>query len=163
MLEAKEKQIGEHRYEVTQLAFGDGRRMLLRLAKVLGPSLREIERAASAAGGSLDAADALPAIASLVDRLTDEDLDHAEEVFGKTTRVKVHGAGEWKPLSAVKELVWGGRYQDFLAWLGFAVEVNFAGFFAGAFASVRAASPAAAEAKSPSTSPPTSTGSSGVS
>lgn len=172
-IETRERTIGEHRFIVHQLGFKEGRATLLRIGKVLGPTIAAALAKLESRGGEKQVTglgDVLDldlgtlggaiggAITTLFEHLTESELDHVTTVFAKKTFVG-GDTGKSVPLDTVIELLFAGRYDDYLRWLSFCVEVNYGGFF-GVAAKLGAALERRAEmvTSSASTSPNTSTG-----
>lgn len=140
-IEPKTKSIGTSDYTVEPHGAIKGRALLLRLVKVVGPSLTAVSQ------------DSIPdAIKSLLGGLTEEDLTFFCEEFSKKTMVTVDG-GELQ-LSKIFDVHFQDNYLDMVQWLAFCVEANFSSFFRGAGALVsKAAASAVAKAGSKSASP----------
>lgn len=137
-LEKQTKQIGEFSYEVTTLGAKLADRMLLKLAKSVGPVFL------AAAGSSALGADAFSA-------LSEDDYDWVVEKLARSTDVQI---GDKAPsLWPVYDLHFAGKPIEKLEWLKFAVEVNFGPFFHALMARVAAKKgEGGAKTASPSTS-----------
>jgi len=145
---SESKQIGKHRYTVTQLDAVRGSKAALRLAKVVGPAL-------SAYSGE-DAES--KAISALLSNLEEKDFDYLRETLSSATTVAGGKYGEREPaLDDVFAVHFAGNYGEMIGWLAFAVKVNFASFFSGVGELLSALGSA-----SPSTTTQGSTGSSGA-
>jgi hypothetical protein len=170
MLQTKEKTIGEHRYQVTQLSAPEGRRLLVRLYKVLGPSLGAITKGLDGVDGKAVKLEELrlefvgEALRELAMHLNEDDLEHLCEVMGKQTMVHL-GGDKWVPLQDVSALHFAGRYDEMFKWIAFALETNYAGFFKGTATLGGLASKLGGQVPRPSESrsPDTLSGSSGAS
>ncbi len=144
------KTIGAFRYKVTQLDAHRGRRAFMRLTKLIGPAMVQLQ-----SSGKLD--DKIEkAITQLVDRLGEDDVDYFCDLFASMTSVS---GGDLKAnaepqLDAIFSVHFAGRYLEMLQWLIFSMKVNFASFFGGWAALL-------APALSASDSPKEPTGSSG--
>jgi hypothetical protein len=113
MRETKEKTIGVHTYRVTQLGALTGRKVFARMLKTLGPL--------ASSGG----ADLSKAVGNL-----EEDFEYLCDTFAKTTSVSGGEFGAKAPqLDTIFDAHFVGRYEDMIAWLVFALEANFGGFF----------------------------------
>jgi hypothetical protein len=148
-LKTLEREIDGNLYYVTQLGFSQGREVMVRLSKLLGPAFGRLngEGGAVAAMGELAAA------------VTEADLVHLCRVFGTSTEVQIEGKRP-RLTEQIQELHFAGRYDTMLKWLWFAIEVNYGGFFD----SVRRIGAAASPARDPaSPSAVTSIGRSGAS
>jgi hypothetical protein len=128
MIQSQERTIGGTTYKVTQLGASTGLQLLVRLTKVLGPSIGELTKTGGA--NILDAkGDAVAgAIAKLAEHLTYEDLAHTCDVLGEFTEI-LNGAKAMKLTREARELHFAGNYGELMRWIVFALEVNFGSFF----------------------------------
>ncbi len=112
-------------FEVNQLGAREGRRVLLKLGKVLGPvmgSLFELQD-----GIKLDVV--LYAVGQIVERISDGDLDDLCETMGKHTEFMPAGSTKTINLSmAQQDLLFAGKYHVLFQWLAFAIKVNYEDF-----------------------------------
>lgn len=124
-----EKEIGGVTYRTRPLAFSVGLPLLKRLIDVVAPVI-----AAGLRGGRAQAA------ANILDVLpqafTEKDIDRFADAFGKVSQY-LDDSGQWVTLVKNakidnRERHFTGRYLEFMQWLFFCCEVNFAGFFGGA-------------------------------
>jgi len=137
-LSSERTTIGEVRYEVTKLPYKAGRKVLLRLYKVAGPALARAVALAPEAKGKrlldLDLHALAPAISALVEKLaetlTEEDLDFIVDQLASYTTISRDGE-KWPALKTEMDFLFSGNYGDWIQWLGFALRVNFGGFFDG--------------------------------
>lgn len=131
-LKVEEKSIGRARYKVSQLGFGDARKVLRRGTAILAPAVAKLEGVKFGKVLDLDLSTVGGAFSALLDRLTDEELDYFVETFAAVTQVKV-GAGNWTPLGPVMELHFAGPegLRESVAWLRFCAELNFGPFSRG--------------------------------
>lgn len=135
MLEEKQRTIGKVSYKVTQLPAPAGRRLLVLLYKVLGPTLGAALRGLPEGPsekfslGQLETSAIGEALTTLATVLSADDLDHVCEVFAETTLYSPE-PGKWLPLKDDSEFHWAGRYHHMFAWIAFALEVNYAAFLA---------------------------------
>lgn len=185
--ETKSREINGRIYHVTELPAKQGRAMLVRLIKVLGPvfgqlvsgskprkrSLPGLSAQAEAAAvgasvlSSVTGASVGRALAELSTRLTEQDLEWLCTTLGEYTEVQVDDERRPKLSLAYQNLHFAGRYLEMFGWIGFALEVNFSDFFEGSAignAIVRAAQQATETAEmgtSRSESRPVSIGRSG--
>lgn len=151
MFATETKQIGSYKYTVTQLDALKGRRAFTRLMRIAGPALGELAGAKTDIGSAIE---------KLVERLSEDDVDHFCDLFAKVTSVS---GGDFENRSPQLDTIFAkhfaGQYLELVQWLVFCFQVNFSGFFAGA---ASLASQAAQQERA-STSPSTSTGGSGAS
>lgn len=117
MLETKNKQIGANEYQVTQLGAIQGRKVLARLARVIGPAIAEV-----GTGG------VTAALAKAAEGLTDADVDYFCETFAPMTHVRMPD-GKTPKLSQIFDFHFAANYLELTKWLGFCLEVNFGSFF----------------------------------
>jgi len=171
MITTEQKQIGEWHYETTQLGSKDGRRLLVRLYKLLGPAAAEFLAGLEDKDGGKGGAqirnlgdvktDAIAdAVTELAARITEDELDHVVDTLAKKTRVSQNGTSGWQPLVEQSEMIWAGNYTEMFKWLAFALGVNYSGFTGGlgnlsAFVSQAAQG---SQSKSPNQSTGTPTG-----
>ena len=131
MLKQEARTIGNTTYRVRLLATSEGRPILVRLTKLLGPSFGTL--LAGMKGTSLlDAGnDAVAwAVKDLSERVTDDDLAVLCEVFGSASEVQI--GDKVLPLSKeFQELHFAGKYGEMMRWIGFCVELNYADFLDG--------------------------------
>jgi CYTH domain-containing protein len=136
MLQTKTKTIGNHSYTVRQLGASEGRKMLMRLIKVLGPVLSTLLTGeggkAKVKGWSFletPLADIGKALLTFSDRISEQDLEYLCATLGMATEVHFPD-GKTRPLTLEEqELHFAGRYSDMFRWLGFALEANYSDFF----------------------------------
>jgi len=156
----KELTIDGHEYRIRQLGALEGRRLWLKLLRVLAGPLKEL-----ALAGKFDEVTLTTGIASVVENLDEATAEELYVAFGKNCELRVAGdQGErWPKLDGVVfDTHFAGRYLAMSQWLGECVVFNFAGFFDGtSLGKITAlAQKAAAKSASPTTSTGTSTESS---
>jgi hypothetical protein len=109
--------------------------MLVRIAKLLGKPVGD----AVSAGDALDIQAAGSVIGGLADAISEEEFDHITNAFAKRSTVSGGNAEQpaqlqygpkQVPLSdgGIFDLHFAGEYAEWLAWLAFALEVNFGSF-----------------------------------
>jgi hypothetical protein len=132
MIQSETRTIGGDEYEVTQLPSGRGRKLLLRLLRIVGPAIAELVKDGTSSVKLSDvSADGLAAaLQELAARLTEDDFEYAVRELTSGTKVRIAGGPAVK-LETVSELHFAGNYGAMLSWLGFALEVNFRSFFGG--------------------------------
>lgn len=139
MLKSETTTINGVEYEVTQLPYSQGKTLLVRLYKVLGPPLADA--IAQAPGVSGDAEVSLtnfselsPAISAVVRTLattvTEKDFDAVVSTLAQFSKV-ANDQGVLVPLKSKMEFLFSGNYSALFAWLGFALKVNYSDFFGG--------------------------------
>lgn len=141
---AKEKieTIDGHTFRVLQLGFSDGQRGLLRLGKVVGPSLGKLgkalggnvtkEKLLGLLEGGVDAEALGEAFGLLLAAVSEEDLEWFNDVFGRHTFVRQAGRGDAVPLDAnVREVLFAGALATHRQWFVLCLRHNFASFFGG--------------------------------
>lgn len=117
--------IGGHRFQVTQLAYKDGRRMLFELTQILGDSLASLAVAAKDKGVLNE--DAGKAVGKLVRSLDYDFLERASDLFAAQTLVGVDGSDNMVALSDdIQNAIFAGAYDVWVQWLAFCLELNFA-------------------------------------
>lgn len=140
MFKVEERKIGDSTYKVSQLGAIKGRSVMLRLTKCLGPALVGL-----ASRETLKAS--IPDLLANMD-IEEEDLTYFCDSFAEKTFV-VTPDGKMPRLDNVFDLHFAGRYMEMIQWLGFCLEVNYAGFFRGAADRVAAAQPSAPAVTAP--------------
>ena len=176
MREVHERDIGDVGFKVEQLPGIQGRRVLVRLYKLFGPSIGALIGSSDIGSpgqtvtmDDIDLSSVGNAITRLALDIREEDLDYLCKTFGDHTQVRMPGfeEGQWLPLKKIgHDNIWHGRYKTMFLWLAFALEVNYADFFGGlggASALLDSLKERHAKRKEQSTSPSTSTGKSGES
>ncbi len=109
MRETKTKSIGQLDYTVTQLGATAGRKVLVRLAKVIGAGL----------GGP-------EPISGMLAAVNDDDMAFMCDQFAALTTVKI---GDKSPgLKDIFEEHFAGKHLEMIYWLAFCIEVNFGSF-----------------------------------
>lgn len=134
MIRTVEKTIGSHTYAVSQLGALSGRKMLLRLIKLVGSGAAAgISSLGSGVAKSIEeiiARGSGDALLELLQRLDEAEVASILDELARSTRVKL--SADTEPLlSEIFDMHFAGRYDDMLAWARFALEVNFASFFGG--------------------------------
>jgi hypothetical protein len=125
MIQTGTREIGGYSYSVSQLGAGEGRRILIKLTKMLGPSLGHL---LAIADGKLDQSIA-GALYELSSNVSDGDFTDLCRTFGERTEVEIDGKPHKLDLQ-MQELHFAGAYGDLLKWLGFCLELNYKDFFA---------------------------------
>lgn len=118
------KDINGRRYETPKLAAKAGRKLLLRLTKVVGPFI-----AVGSAGGGLTSIDAR-ALVSALEGASEEELEHVLSVL--TAKAQVEVSPDRKlPLrtETAQDEVWAGNYGEMMEFMVWALGANFEGFF----------------------------------
>lgn len=132
-----ERTIGDSRYRVRQLGFGDARPLIWLGASVVLPAIEALggvrvvnERGAVAmsALATLDISVIGKAARVFFDRARAEDFDRVVDIFSRQTEVMPSGSSKWIPLTDVAEVHWPSRYASLLAWFAFSIEVHFGPF-----------------------------------
>ena len=138
-LKSESKTINGHKYEVTQLPYTPGKRLLVRLYKVFAPALAQglagVPELKDQSIGDLQVSTIAPAFSRAVEQLardlSEEDFDAMVEALAEYTFL-VNDQGHKRQLSAdEREFLFAGNYLELFQWLGFALRVNYAGFLKG--------------------------------
>jgi len=114
--------VGSNTFQITQLGALQGRKVFLRLVKVLGPALSAAQAAASPEA-------ALGALLGQAGAVSEEDFEYLCDVFSEHTELVA--AGKSQRLKEIFDVVFIADYKGMLEWLGASVKVNFASFFDG--------------------------------
>lgn len=131
MRETKNKKIKETTYYVTQLGSMEGRRVLLKLAKILTPLVidktitnkHELENKLENIFIRL-----VEGISRFVDNLSEEDFSYVMDVFIPTTSINLGGSDTITLDKEKADLHFAGKYLEMLEWLQFCIEVNYSDF-----------------------------------
>jgi hypothetical protein len=119
MRDVKSKVIDAYNYRIQQLGAKQGRAVLARLMKLMGPIA--------------DADNEGEAFAKIAASISDDDLDYFCRVFGAATQF--HAVTDDKRVFQLDEATFdehfAGRYGEMLKWLWACIDANFANFFAG--------------------------------
>ena len=144
-IENQTKQIGEFTFEVIPLGAKAADKVLLKIAKSVGP----VFLLAAGGGGVAGAAEAL-------EKLSETDFEYVRDTLAASTNVLLPD-GKKPRLSAVYDVLLTGMTDERVEWLEWAIEVNFGPFFRGLKrkAEERMRAPEAARASSSSSSPTT--------
>jgi hypothetical protein len=133
MREIKTKQIGSFNYRVKQLPDPMGTRLLMRLIRVLTPSLGAGLKGLPEGGEGISVAELTTkalgdAIIALGDSLSEDDFLFICDTL--STDAEFSDGNTWFPMTSDKSH-WSGRYLQKFQWLVFALEVNYADFLGG--------------------------------
>lgn len=168
MLKSETKAIDGINYKVTQLPFGKGKQLLVRIFKLLGPAVGQAIGGVDAAKptiADIKTAAIGAALGEIAGRLSQQDLDFAIDMLAEYTEVQQpngdDGGERWTRLKQDMEFHFAGEYVRMFAWLAFALQVNYLGFLNGRGG--LSAVLAQIKARMPSRSPAPSTGPSGAS
>lgn len=129
----KEKVIAGTRYKVTLLGAKQGRGMLVRLVKLLGPATAAFVEGTLHAKGGLTASvatGAADAIREITTRITEAEFASLSDELAKYTAVCIDNEHE-PQLDRIFEEHFVGRYDVLLQWFAFSLEANFSSFLGG--------------------------------
>jgi hypothetical protein len=120
MLETTTRTIGEDTYRVTPLQAIQGRKVLVKLLKALGPAAEAVADAQSGNVGAL--------LAKLTANLEESLVDELCEIFAGRTEFQ-HGS-KWIGLGEAGQfdLHFIKKYGQMAKWLAFCVEINYGSF-----------------------------------
>lgn len=157
----EERRIGENDYRVQQLELNAALALVPIVLRCAGPTLAALIEGSKSVSDVVDGEGAVVATAvrEFARSLSSEDLITLSDALAKGSKV-CNAQGVWLPLDSVAKSHFPPRYQEWMLWLLFAVEVNFASFF-GAAGSVESFLGALRKAQA-SPSPTASTGTDGV-
>jgi len=122
MVETKTRSIDGLNFGVTQLPAMRGLRLFNRLGRVLAPAVARA--AASQTDGEVQLEGLAGALDLLFAKLSDDELE------GITRELLWNATVEGRPLLQELDATLGGKVGTLLKLVGFAVEVNYGGFFA---------------------------------
>lgn len=125
------REIGGVTYRTQPIGFSKGLPLLKRLVDILAPIAAAALRGGSVRGQFANVLDVAP------QAFTEKDLERFAEAFGPLSAYLDEATGKWvtlvkNPKIDNRERHFTGRYGEFMQWLVFCIEVNFAGFFSGA-------------------------------
>lgn len=118
------RQIGEHKYRVTQLPGLKARELFTRIVRLIGPAAA----AAVGSGRGLSRFDLGELFGSLTSRITDDELGHFCTVLGECTELLGSNGAATKLDTTLQDVHFAGELLNMFKWLQFALEVNFADF-----------------------------------
>lgn len=122
-LEKQSKTIGEFTYDVTSLGAKVGNRVLMKLAKSVGPAFL------LAAGGGAKGIDVGRA-SEAIREMNEDDFEWIVQQFATKTDVTLaDGRSPSLGNPAMFDMHFAGLYAEELQWLEFCIEVNFGPFF----------------------------------
>lgn len=130
-LQSKQIRIGKNEYQLDQLGALEGRKLYLKVAKILAGGARSLTSAGARGAGDLDESVIGGALAGIVESIDEETLEEMCSVFGAKSRVKVANGKEvrWPELvGVVFDQHFAGEYGEMTLWLGECLVLNFAGF-----------------------------------
>lgn len=159
MVETREKAIGSTSYRVTQLPSSRARKLLVRLFKTAGPAISKLVDGFAGKLADMDTKAIGLAIEALAFQLTEDDLEFAIEQIIDGGFVTYKAGANWPQLTnQIVEIHFVGKTDELLKLLGFALEVNYGGFFGGKGIAAALGRQETPPASSPSNSPETLTG-----
>jgi hypothetical protein len=115
-------------FELTQLGPKEGRNVLLRLTKCLGPALLTIAGDGKSLG-DIDHLVIAGALGQLAEKVSEEDLDYLCLKFGEVSKARI-GPNLVPLSSAMQDQVFAGELLLMFKWLIASAEVSFASFLA---------------------------------
>lgn len=121
MRKTESRQIGNFRYDVTQLGAIEGRAVLARLIRLFGGLV--------GAMGAEGKVDLTKGFSNLAEGITEEQMTFFCDTFAKWTQV--YANGKTLILKDIFDEHFVGEYGAMIEWLGFCLEVNFASFLDG--------------------------------
>jgi hypothetical protein len=148
MREPVKREIDGITFYLTPLGFGKGRRVFLRLAKVLTPILGGTNVADGASGDQI-----MAAIGNCIVQLNAEDLEWLDDQFAGDSAAyslpETPGKRPFMTTAAQREDLFSGRFMTYAKWFAFACEVNFADFIAALGSAKGASAPEGSPATQP--------------
>lgn len=115
LTDVKTHEINGTTYIIQPLLPKVGRKVLMRLVRILGPAFEAIEKG--------------DPIATLMKALSDEEVDFLTDAFVDTTRIQ-KGGGE-VPLKGQFDNHFAANYGEMLLWLWACIQTNFSSFLEG--------------------------------
>jgi len=137
-LKSESKVINGTTYEVTQLPYSLGHKLLLRLYKVLGPTIgKALSNSPELEDkdlGELNVREIGPAFSTAVEQLAadlgEDDFDYVVDTLAEYSFL-IGDKGAKRQLKNEMEFRFAGNYLELFQWLAFALRVNFLGFSNG--------------------------------
>jgi hypothetical protein len=133
MLRTAERDIGGKRYQITELAAVHGRAMLVRLMRLLGPSMAAMLRSLDLSKGlglaNVTGDNLADAVTDLCAKLDAHEFEEICTIFLERSEVYNSETGGYAKLQ--KAFAFSGDYGSLFKLLAFHVEHNFASFFEG--------------------------------
>ena len=124
MLKIANRTINGKRYDIVALAAEPGRRMLIKLFKLIGPTLSQALRGKSSLKElrivDLSGDDLANMVMELSERVSEDDFNTIVETFLGSTQI------DGKPVEPY--LAFAADYGSLFKWLGFCVEHNYSSF-----------------------------------
>lgn len=147
-LRTESRLLGNHRYSVTTCPASEGRRILVKLLKLLGPTLAPIlsgvdtkglrARATIGTGETgepvgwsvldMEGKTLAEALQEFSSRLSSELVEDLAATFGACSEVHLGGERALQLTLETQEEHFSGNYSEFTKWIAFALEVNFKDF-----------------------------------
>lgn len=129
---SEERTIGDNTYRVTQLVSKDARPTLIRLFKLLGPSIGQMVEDAMAGRSINPDIGVGVAISQLADRISEDDLERLIDTLVQNKTLARKTENGWPLLDkAGFDVHFTGRIGEMFKVLAFALEVNFQDFLGG--------------------------------
>jgi hypothetical protein len=130
MRKTEVREIDGTKFQVTQLGAMASVKMVPKLAKLFGPSLRRLAEGDVKSLKDLDLGLVVDAVVDLVDRVDGPVIEDLLKTFLADALVDAKGLGEPSvPLMPVFDAVMSGRPFAVFKLLAFAIEVNYQSFF----------------------------------
>lgn len=132
-IETQTREIDGVLFRVTPMSLTAARRGLVKLAKVVGPSLAQAMNEApslDALKADMAGANLVDAVSSFMDKISDQDLEWFEDQIGKHSAASMDGGDTWPALvKANRDQIFQGRLLLYFRWLAFGLEANYSDFF----------------------------------
>lgn len=129
------RQIGDHRYRVTQMKVRKAHRVMTRIVKVIGPSLGALGDELDSkpgGGGSLFGGGLTEAIGKLTEHLGDDDINWLVDELRPGVELETDVEGSYVPMTPeLWDDTFAGDLLDEFKLLAFVLEHNYASFFSG--------------------------------
>lgn len=138
-LKSETKTINGHTYDVTQLPYSQGKSLLMRLFKCLGPAMAKALGVAPELKdrklSEMKLSEVAPVLGvtceQLAQDLSEEDFDFAVALLGQYSYVIGDTGARQQLTSDFLEFHFAGNYGELFQWLAFALRVNYLGFLRG--------------------------------
>lgn len=131
------RKIGDKTYTVRALAAKPGRATLVRLIRVLGPTMAAAFASAPEGAKDAPASGVVDALKEFCARLTEDDLEYFYAVFAECTEVQGPSNPGPVPLTDRSLDAFAADYGSMLEWLAFCVDHNYSSFLGDLKATAR--------------------------
>ena len=129
-------EIDDKKFKIRVLGSRDGRALLLKIIKLVGPAMAEFLNKQNDDKSSKDLLDqdfgntVGPAIEKLCMSLNENDYEKMIDTLAGKTQMQIN-EGEWVQLNKVRDMAFAGNYDLEMKWLLAALKENYGSFLGG--------------------------------